>query len=102
MGEYANNDVIIIVIMHNFTPFFLVNNLDEFFIEGPQAIAIIKPRIKIITPRMSISICHKLEVIKLSIKIANPIMPKKIPFFLVRNFILISKNKREGKPLSPL
>jgi len=89
IGEYANNAVIIMVITHNLTPFFLVNNLEECFIDFPQAIVITNPKIKTITPRISISIPHNLLVKKLNRKIAIPITHNQIPFFLASHSIII-------------
>ena len=87
IGEYPNIVVIATAIIHTHTPFLLDNNLDECFIELPQAITITKPRTKIITPRISMSISHNVIVKKLSKNTAIPITHNQIPLFLVSIFI---------------
>ncbi len=94
IGKYPNMAVIAAAIIHNHTPFLLDNNSDECFIDFPDAIAITKPRTKIIAPRISMSIFHNVNVKKLSKNIAIPMTHTQIPFFLVSSSIL-TKNKRE-------
>lgn len=86
-GEYPNTAVIATAIIHTPTPFLLDNNSDDFFIEDPQAIAMINPRIKTIAPRISMSIFHNVKVKKLNKSITIPIPHNQIPFFLESRFI---------------